>query len=258
MHFDIEQYRQKRGSVMERFASLPSFRILQKGGRHQLIIRSEPGYHTEEKAAGERDLLESLRACLAEDLEIAPGPVFNQDFLFRPDPEPHGGGKLPKVPSLLVDPDKHWSRLEAIVDKLTGLPVSGLCEFRSTPAGWVRIMEDVADGFAALCAREPSGRIEIRQIKEKFGTLRLYLQAQGSDAFTSDAHQIARWAEAASEGRCAVTGRPGSRDSAGWILTLCAEAMVWRRIHEEEFRAAMYPGDPRPKDPVHRNQEQPD
>lgn len=54
------------------------------------------------------------------------------------------------------------------------------------------------------------------QIKEKFGTLRLY--CDGGNSVTS---HLVRYAELLSSVTCEKCGCPGRRISLGWIKTLC-------------------------------------
>lgn len=64
----------------------------------------------------------------------------------------------------------------------------------------------------------------VAQIKEKFGTLRFYVD--GGDEFTNG---VATMAELMSGRVCETCGDIGSRRSGGWIRTLCDK-------HEEEYQ----------------------
>lgn len=69
--------------------------------------------------------------------------------------------------------------------------------------------------------REPEDcKPTIAQIKEKFGTLRIYVD--GSNRFLDG---MLHTAEAASARMCELCGAPGTRTRAGgyWIVTLCPE-----------------------------------
>lgn len=59
-------------------------------------------------------------------------------------------------------------------------------------------------------------KVKIVQVKEKFGTLRFYVD--GADA---EINGMIRMAENVSCYTCEVCGNPGKRTSAGWIQTLC-------------------------------------
>ena len=65
---------------------------------------------------------------------------------------------------------------------------------------------------------------KVAQIKEKFGTLRFYVD--GGDDFTNG---VATMAELMSGRTCETCGSIGSKRSGGWIRTLCDK-------HEEEYQ----------------------
>lgn len=80
--------------------------------------------------------------------------------------------------------------------------------------GWRHIVESVCESL--------EGRgVEFRQIKEKFGALRIYWSAP-SDSAEYVAGVIAL-AEAVSTKTCESCGGPGERRDGGWIVTLCDE-----------------------------------
>jgi hypothetical protein len=124
--------------------------------------------------------------------------------------------------------------------------VTGTAEVLSVPAGWVRLMEGFAEGIPPLLEAEPGARLGLRQITEKFGTLRVHTATEGSEAFRSSAREVISWAMAASEQRCALTGRHGVPDPGGWFLILSREAIIWRKTEPEAFRRAIYPSEPAP------------
>ncbi len=124
--------------------------------------------------------------------------------------------------------------------------MTGTAEVLSVPAGWVRLMEGFAEGIPPLLEAEPGARLGLRQITEKFGTLRVHTATEGSEAFRSSAREVISWAMAASEQRCALTGRHGVPDPGGWFLILSREAIIWRKTEPEAFRRAIYPSEPAP------------
>lgn len=65
-------------------------------------------------------------------------------------------------------------------------------------------------------------QVVFEQVKEKFGTLRIY--HRGGDAYTDG---ILRMAEAMSGCTCEICGDVGYPSSSGWIKTLC------KKHHEE-------------------------
>lgn len=80
------------------------------------------------------------------------------------------------------------------------------------PPGWLDQIEQLVADLEAL----PGGEtIRCRQLKEKFGTLRLYLDDQGQ------AQQLICAAEKTSGETCYVCGAAGAMRRHGWILPLC-------------------------------------
>jgi hypothetical protein len=89
-----------------------------------------------------------------------------------------------------------------------------------------------------------AGQVRIQQVKEKFGTMRFYVSAEGDETFANDIYQIAGWAETATEGRCCVTGKPGVQSGPGWVLTLSSDMEALRGEDMNRFREALYPQEP--------------
>jgi hypothetical protein len=86
------------------------------------------------------------------------------------------------------------------------------------------LLIEAFDQIATVLSQQPNVKVSVAQIKEKFGTLRFYVDINGAtkevreqiDAIISDA-------EGKSCVTCEVCGKPGSRRSTGWIQTLCDE-----------------------------------
>jgi hypothetical protein len=80
------------------------------------------------------------------------------------------------------------------------------------PPGWLDLIEQLVADLEAL----PGGEtLRCRQLKEKFGTLRLYLDGQGKGL------QLIGMAEKVSGETCYVCGAAGTMRRHGWILPLC-------------------------------------
>lgn len=97
--------------------------------------------------------------------------------------------------------------------------------------GWFDILSDMCKKIAEL--NPPS--FEFQQIKEKFGTLRVYWGA-GAGEHWDTIDKIVREAEDKSEVTCETCGEPGHCQSVvGWYVTMCdihLEAYkVRRNIH---------------------------
>ena len=73
--------------------------------------------------------------------------------------------------------------------------------------------------------QQPVPQVVVHQIKEKFGTLRFYVE--GGDDYTNGAISMA---EQMSSLMCETCGAPGERRHGGWIRVLCDE-------HETERQA---------------------
>lgn len=75
-------------------------------------------------------------------------------------------------------------------------------------------------------------QVVVEQIKEKFGSLRFYVQ--GGDEYTNGAISLA---ENLSAGLCEECGAPGKKTSGGWIKTLCGFHIAEREaMRAEEMR----------------------
>lgn len=104
----------------------------------------------------------------------------------------------------------------AIAPKLyaqRNLPASRTCMCWGFPGdGWFGLLLE-----ASVALEEFD--VQAVQVKEKFGTLRLYLA--GPDSNDERVHAIVRRAEERSCVECEECGAAGERRGGGWILTLC-------------------------------------
>ena len=91
------------------------------------------------------------------------------------------------------------------------LPIAGGGGKAGRGDGWYDIIDSMCNEIART---DPACRFE--QIKEKFGTLRVYAQS-----YTKEADRAIRKAEEASAETCEACGAPGSTAGGGWIRTLC-------------------------------------
>lgn len=82
--------------------------------------------------------------------------------------------------------------------------------------GWALILDRMFADF-----REIGGRIEVGQIKEKFGVLRVYIDTAQFNMEQVQA-RVAQ-AERESDSVCENCGNPGKKRDGGWIRTLCDE-----------------------------------
>lgn len=86
--------------------------------------------------------------------------------------------------------------------------------------GWEPLLRRAAEKLEAInnSLANPDEHIVASQVKEKFGTLRFYING-GDDA----ADAIIREAEEASEVTCEVCGEPGTLRGKYWVYTACDE-----------------------------------
>jgi len=86
--------------------------------------------------------------------------------------------------------------------------------------GWFNLLfEALTQIEAIVCTMNMRARQDYRvvQIKEKFGTLRLYMDG----SLHEDIQAIIRTAENKSSQTCERCGAPGTRRGKGWIVTQC-------------------------------------
>ena len=100
-----------------------------------------------------------------------------------------------------------------------------------TGDGWFRIIYELSAELERLIRRLPAGGrgdYYAVQVKEKFGTLRFYMNAE-----TEEMSRAIREAEGLSASACEVCGQPGTLRGDGWVKTLCdthaAERLASRR-----------------------------
>lgn len=89
--------------------------------------------------------------------------------------------------------------------------------------GWAGLLDEAFGRIGALMATFPEATITGLQVKEKLGTLRLYMSTRLPPEIESDVNVILRDAEHRSETTCQVCGRPGHLrvDRRGWWSTTC-------------------------------------
>jgi hypothetical protein len=162
---------------------------------------------------------------------------------WMPDAEPTMPLFLPENPEALIQSvkDDYRARLSVMLDRLANAHVIGGQEAGSVPYGWLMLAEILVESFEKALELFPDGAIKIVQIKEKFGSLRLYVKAEGPEDFRELVDRSTNWVTAASTGRCAVTGRKGQIVDNAWLLCLCSEAQFWRANYPATFNALVYP-----------------
>lgn len=84
--------------------------------------------------------------------------------------------------------------------------------------GWYNIIQVLCEALEDQSKRFGAPVPRVRQVKEKFGTLRFYVDQSSAaqDALIYMAVEL-------SGCTCEVCGRPGQRRATGWTKTLCDE-----------------------------------
>lgn len=124
---------------------------------------------------------------------------------------------------------KKYPYLENIGGEAT-MPDEGIEDFSCR--GWVTVLTDMFDQINAVmdAAQVPRSALNIIQIKEKFGSLRMYYDIQDVDLSIPDdvkdrlddqIEDIVNRAENVTERTCVVCGAKAEYFSTGWVLPYC-------------------------------------
>jgi len=82
--------------------------------------------------------------------------------------------------------------------------------------GWYNIIDKLCEKLSKY------PQVEAAQIKEKFGSLRFYIDAPGIEKeHVKEIYKIIEEAEIMSLGTCEVCGSPGRLRRRSWLKTLC-------------------------------------
>ncbi len=101
-----------------------------------------------------------------------------------------------------------------IVDRLNEDSSFSLFGFEITN-GWYGILHH-AFSQMQLRIKDHQAIVRVRQVKEKYGTLRLYIQTNDNEC-----NRIADQAEDKSETACEICGAKGELNSSGWWQVRC-------------------------------------
>lgn len=112
---------------------------------------------------------------------------------------------------------------ELFRDKDSPPPESLMCFGCECGDGWYEIVRLACDCIVShVKRRDPDNDFRWFQIKEKWGTLRLY----GHGNATEFIDGVIAMAEALSSVTCERCGKPGTTRGRGWVSTLCDECEV--------------------------------
>jgi 5'(3')-deoxyribonucleotidase len=97
-------------------------------------------------------------------------------------------------------------------------------EYIECDIGWFDIIDEALKGILEI-AYEEDDNIQVVQIKEKFGGLRIYydLESEIDEDRVRRLEDIVYNAESLSYKTCEVCGEEGKVRKGGWIKTLCDE-----------------------------------
>jgi len=85
--------------------------------------------------------------------------------------------------------------------------------------GWFDILDEMCEKLSDPKFRDS---VVLAQVKEKFGTLRVYTEVVPEEIF-DEVYEITDKAKIKSESTCEVCGKPGILRGQGWLRTLCGE-----------------------------------
>ena len=109
--------------------------------------------------------------------------------------------------------DDYLVSIDGLIHGYTGNKILN-SDFFEVSQGWNQLIKDLISDLIKM-----GWNREVIQVKEKFGTLRFYIN-EGTD----DIHRRIAKAEMESSTICEATGKPGKlRNDIGWWRTLCDE-----------------------------------
>ena len=92
--------------------------------------------------------------------------------------------------------------------------------------GWFHLLDELCRDIVSYCAERGIYQPTCAQLKEKFGTLRFYMDPSPDDHSQEDRdrfHELIQRAEHASSVTCDVCGLSGKMLHDGWIRVRCEE-----------------------------------
>jgi len=96
-----------------------------------------------------------------------------------------------------------------------------MCWGIETGDGWFDLIDTLCKTIQSYITLNHKPQVEFVQVKEKFGTLRVYT-AGGDDII----HGMIWFAESLSGTICEVCGKPGHCNESGWIRCRCDEHQI--------------------------------
>lgn len=94
-------------------------------------------------------------------------------------------------------------------------------------SGWHQLLDNLINDIQQALKRTPERRLQVLQVKEKFGGLRFYVgyeyDGDNTPKLEEDIGQVIRQYEDKSYSICEVCGQPGKPNYDGWIKVFCDE-----------------------------------
>ena len=87
--------------------------------------------------------------------------------------------------------------------------------------GWEKLIRDLSQQLEFLNDMVPTVWVEAVQVKEKFSTLRFYVDIEGAKPWRDIVYALIDYAEARSSWTCEWCGESGKARYDGWVRTLC-------------------------------------
>ena len=108
--------------------------------------------------------------------------------------------------------------------KQAGLPMTQtcMCWGMECDDGWFSIIDGLSKKIEFWNECHPDQRVEAVQVKEKYGSLRFYI-----DNYVDEVEKWIEEADLESEKTCEICGEPGEIRNFGWLKCLCDK-------HEQE------------------------
>ena len=96
--------------------------------------------------------------------------------------------------------------------------------------GWFEILQDCLRDLRSIRETGLAPNLILVQVKEKFGTLRVYVNGEDEGDIVQS---ILDYAETRSSWTCDECGKAGTKEGKGWIATRCQEH---RSLHDYKRR----------------------
>lgn len=128
---------------------------------------------------------------------------------------------------------------KTIIDKYPLINIKEREPEQPVGKGWLPLLDTMFFELTQLIANRELQKIEVNQIKEKFGTLRVYLSVHSYEKETSPEtfakyYGIVERAETISATTCQICGEHGKARSGGWRVTLCDKHWELHNSNKEE------------------------